>query len=435
MHHQNGDSGDGCQIWKTAPVFIGTTQFEPRSDVRNIMVTGGAGFIASWVVRHLAITYPDAYSIICFDKMDYCSSKNNTAILADRPNFATYVGDLTHPDEVLDCLEKYNIDTVMHFAAQSHVDLSFGNSYSFTQTNVFGTHVLLECAKKVGIRRFIHVSTDEVYGEVKHDEDDVHEASILAPTNPYSASKAAAEMMVQSYQASFKLPCIIVRSNNVYGPHQYPEKIISKFACLLNRRQPVVLHGDGSPTRRYLYAGDAVDAFDTILHSGQTGEIYNVGSSSEVSNIALCAKLLSVTGMVDGTDADPAAIMTQHAFRTWVKYTHDRPFNDCRYAVDGSKLRRLGWSQQTNLDTGLRITVDWYRRFGEAWWGDISHVLTPFPEVEGGSIVPDLSHKIRDDPMAPDERSQPGPVVRKEQAKKMNGVAASRTESMRPGLL
>ncbi|KAM3559731.1 hypothetical protein MY1884_003302 [Beauveria asiatica] len=435
MHQQNGDSGDGCQIWKTAPVFIGTTQFEPRSDVRNIMVTGGAGFIASWVVRHLAITYPDAYNIICFDKMDYCSSENNTAILADRPNFATYVGDLTHPDEVLDCLEKYNIDTVMHFAAQSHVDLSFGNSYSFTQTNVFGTHVLLECAKKVGIRRFIHVSTDEVYGEVKHDEDDVHEASILAPTNPYSASKAAAEMMVQSYQASFKLPCIIVRSNNVYGPHQYPEKIISKFACLLNRRQPVVLHGDGSPTRRYLYAGDAVDAFDTILHSGQTGEIYNVGSSSEVSNIALCAKLLSVTGMVDGTDADPAAIMRQHAFRTWVKYTYDRPFNDCRYAVDGSKLRRLGWSQQTNLDTGLRITVDWYRRFGEAWWGDISHVLTPFPEVEGGSIVPDLSHKIRDDPMAPDERSQPGPVVRKEQAKKMNGVAASRTESMRPGLL
>ncbi|KAM3462695.1 hypothetical protein MY5147_002166 [Beauveria neobassiana] len=428
MHDQHSDSGDGCQIWKTAPVLIGTTQFEPRSDVRNIMVTGGAGFIASWVVRHLVITYPDAYNIICFDKMDYCSSINNTAILADRPNFATYVGDLTHPHEVLNCLEKYNIDTVMHFAAQSHVDLSFGNSYSFTQTNVFGTHVLLECAKKVGIKRFIHVSTDEVYGEVKHDEDDVHEASILAPTNPYSASKAAAEMMVQSYQASFKLPCIIVRSNNVYGPHQYPEKIISKFACLLNRRQPVVLHGDGSPTRRYLYAGDAVDAFDTILHSGQTGEIYNVGSSSEVSNIDLCAKLLSVTGMVDGTDADPAAIMKQPAFRTWVKYTHDRPFNDCRYAVDGSKLRRLGWSQQTNLDTGLRITVDWYRRFGETWWGDISHVLTPFPEVEGGSIVPDLSHRIHDDPMGSGERSQPGTVMRKEQARKMNGVAASRTE-------
>ncbi|ATY62059.1 dtdp-glucose 4,6-dehydratase [Cordyceps militaris] len=420
-HHHNGDNndkganGDISQIWKTAPVLIGTTKFEPRSDVRNIMVTGGAGFIASWVVRHLSIAYADAYNIVCFDKMDYCSSANNTAILADRPNFTTYVGDLTHPHEVVDCMEKHNIDTVMHFAAQSHVDLSFGNSYSFTQTNVFGTHVLLESAKKVRIRRFIHVSTDEVYGEVKGGEDDLPEASILAPTNPYSASKAAAEMMVQSYQASFKLPCIIVRSNNVYGPHQYPEKIISKFACLLNRRKPVVLHGDGSPTRRYLYAGDAADAFDTILHKGQIGQIYNVGSSDEVSNLDLCAKLLSVMGMVDGCDADPAAIMQQPAFRTWVKYTHDRPFNDCRYAVDGSKLRRLGWSQRTQLDAGLRITVDWYRRFGETWWGDISHVLTPFPVVEEGSIVPDFDHRIRDDPMGSDEESGPETSWKKDQ--------------------
>ncbi|KAJ4151012.1 hypothetical protein LMH87_011733 [Akanthomyces muscarius] len=397
-HHQKGDNGDTHQIWKTAPVLTGTTQFEPRSDVRNIMVTGGAGFIASWVVRHLATTYPDAYNIICFDKMDYCSSPNNTAVLADRPNFTTY----------------------------SHVDLSFGNSYSFTQTNVFGTHVLLESAKKVGIRRFIHVSTDEVYGEVKEDKDDLPEASILAPTNPYSASKAAAEMMVQSYQASFKLPCIIVRSNNVYGPHQYPEKIIPKFACLLNRRQPVVLHGDGSPTRRYLYAGDAADAFDTILHKGQVGQIYNVGSSDEVSNLDLCAKLLSVMGMADGTDQ--ATIMKQAAFRRWVKYTHDRPFNDCRYAVDGSKLRRLGWDQKTNLDAGLRVTIDWYRRFGEAWWGDISHVLTPFPVVEGGSILPDFGHRLRDDPVGSDDESQLQKSRGEEQAKRTNGVAATKME-------
>ncbi|OAA79662.1 dtdp-glucose 4,6-dehydratase [Akanthomyces lecanii RCEF 1005] len=421
-HHQKGDNGDTHQIWKTAPVLTGTTQFEPRSDVRNIMVTGGAGFIASWVVRHLATTYPDAYNIICFDKMDYCSSPNNTAVLADRPNFTTYVGDLTHPHEVVDCMEKHSIDTVMHFAAQSHVDLSFGNSYSFTQTNVFGTHVLLESAKKVGIRRFIHVSTDEVYGEVKEDKDDLPEASILAPTNPYSASKAAAEMMVQSYQASFKLPCIIVRSNNVYGPHQYPESKRQQSRLLL----PVVLHGDGSPTRRYLYAGDAADAFDTILHKGQVGQIYNVGSSDEVSNLDLCAKLLSVMGMVDGTDQ--ATIMEQPAFRRWVKYTHDRPFNDCRYAVDGSKLRRLGWDQKTNLDAGLRVTIDWYRRFGEAWWGDISHVLTPFPVVEGGSILPDFDHRLRDDPVGSDDESQLQKSRVEEQAKRTNGVAATKME-------
>lgn len=178
---------------------------------------------ACWLVRHLALTYPHAYNIVSFDKLDYCSSLNNTRALNEKRNFSFYQGDVTSPTEVMDCLERYNIDTIFHFAAQSHVDLSFGNSYSFTHTNVYGTHVLLESAKKVGIRRFIHISTDEVYGEVKDDDEDLLESSILAPTNPYAASKAAAEMLVHSYQKSFKLPVIIVRSNNVYGPHQYPE--------------------------------------------------------------------------------------------------------------------------------------------------------------------------------------------------------------------
>jgi len=174
-------------------------------------------------VRHLVLTYPHAYNIVSFDKLDYCSSLNNTRVLGDRRNFAFYRGDVTSPAEVVDCLERHNIDTVFHFAAQSHVDKSFGNSYSFTHTNVYGTHVLLESAKKAGVRRFVHVSTDEVYGEVGDDDDDRLETSILAPSNPYAASKAAAEMLVHSYQKSFKLPAIIVRINNVYGPHQYPE--------------------------------------------------------------------------------------------------------------------------------------------------------------------------------------------------------------------
>ena len=178
---------------------------------------------ACWVVRHLTLNYSEAYNVVSFDKLDYCSSENNTRVLNGKPNFRFYKGDITHPNEVLDCMEKHKIDTVLHFAAQSHVDLSFGNSYGFTHTNVYGTHVLLESAKKVGVKRFIHISTDEVYGEVKEDEDELLESSILAPTNPYAASKAAAEMLVQSYQKSFKLPVIIVRSNNVYGPHQYPE--------------------------------------------------------------------------------------------------------------------------------------------------------------------------------------------------------------------
>ncbi|KAF5643617.1 dTDP-glucose 4 6-dehydratase [Fusarium sp. NRRL 52700] len=393
----NGDASIGTNnhskqsdIWKHAPVLIGTTRFEPRPDVKNIMITGGAGFIACWVVRHLTLTYPHAYNVVSFDKLDYCAALNNTCVLSESSNFTFYHGDITNPAEVVDCMERYNIDTVLHFAAQSHVDLSFGNSYGFTHTNVYGTHVLLESAKKVGIGRFIHVSTDEVYGEVKEDDDDLLETSILAPTNPYAASKAAAEMLVQSYQKSFKLPAIIVRSNNVYGPHQYPEKIIPKFTCLLNRQRPLVLHGDGTPTRRYLYAGDAADAFDTILHKGQIGQIYNVGSHDEVSNLELCGMLL---------DRIRIPHDTPEQLRKWIKYTRDRPFNDRRYAVDGTKLKRLGWEQKVSIDEGLKITVDWFTQFGETWWGDISHVLTPFPTVSDGEMVPDDARSMRDEPL------------------------------------
>ncbi|KAI1261126.1 dtdp-glucose-dehydratase [Xylariaceae sp. FL1019] len=352
-------------VWKEAPILVGSTKFDPLPDVKNIMITGGAGFIACWLVRHLTLTYPQAYNIISFDKLDYCSSLNNTRMLNDKRNFTFYHGDITNPSEVVDCMERYNIDTVFHFAAQSHVDLSFGNSYGFTHTNVYGTHVMLESAKKVGINRFIHISTDEVYGEVKDDDDDLLETSILAPTNPYAASKAAAEMLVNSYNKSFKLPVIIVRSNNVYGPHQYPEKIIPKFTCLLNRKRPAVLHGDGSPTRRYLYAGDAADAFDTILHKGTLGHIYNVGSYDEISNIDVCKMLLKELGLPHEHQCD---------VNKWIKYTHDRPFNDHRYAVDGTKLRQLGWEQKTAFSEGLKTTVEWYKRFGEEWWGDIKEI-------------------------------------------------------------
>ncbi|KAI9897140.1 hypothetical protein N3K66_008162 [Trichothecium roseum] len=379
----------GSNVWRKAPVLKGTTKFEPNPEIRNIMVTGGAGFIASWLVRHLVLTYPEAYNVVSFDKLDYCSTLNNTLALGENPNFSFHQGDITQPDQVLDCMERHNIDTVLHFAAQSHVDLSFGNSYGFTHANVYGTHVLLESAKKAAIKRFIHISTDEVYGEVADDDDELLETSILAPTNPYAASKAAAEMLVQSYQKSFKLPVVIVRCNNVYGPHQYPEKIIPKFTCLLERGQPVSLHGDGSPTRRYLYAGDAADAFDTILHKGQCGQIYNIGSTDELSNLQLCGMILTTMGIKHESRED---------FRKWVKFSHDRPFNDRRYAVDATKLKKLGWDQKTSFEDGLKLTINWYKQFGETWWGDISHVLTPFPTISEGEVVPDLEHIVRSHP-------------------------------------
>lgn len=178
-------------------------------------------------------------------------------------------------------------------------------------------------------------------------------------------------------------------------------EIIPKFTCLLHRGQPVVLHGDGSPTRRYLFAGDAADAFDTILHKGQLGQVYNVGSYDEISNLSLCSKLLAEMGLAHETPQD---------FGRWVKYTHDRPFNDHRYAVDGTKLRQLGWEQKTSFADGLRITVQWYRRFGERWWGDISKVLSPFPVVEGCEVHSDRE-PVTDTPQPPVSLASPGATV------------------------
>ncbi|KAK5116308.1 hypothetical protein LTR85_009280 [Meristemomyces frigidus] len=360
-------------LWRDAPMLTGKGSFEPRADVKNILVTGGEGFIASWLVRHLVTKYSEAYNVVSFDKLDYCSSLNNARMLESRPNFNFFHGDLTNPDDVLECLRRYKIDTVFHLAAHTHVDLSFGNSYNFTKTNVVGTHVLLESAIAVGtIKRFYHISTDEVYGEVEKDAADLTEHSSLWPTNPYAASKAAAEMMVMAYARSFKLPAVVVRLNNVYGPHQYPEKIIPKFINLLQRKRPLWIHGDGQHTRRYLYAGDAADAFDTVLHKGVIGQIYNVDSRDEISNLDLARQLLDVFGIANAEG--------------WTEHTKDRPFNDRRYAVDGSKLRKLGWKQSVSFESGLAATVDWYGRFGE-WWGEIDAILSPFPVVERDQVV------------------------------------------------
>ena len=193
---------------------------------RRKRVSAGAFLIpsrASWLVRHLVLTYKDAYRIICFDKLDYCASPYNTKCLEGMKNFVFCYGDVTNSSDVMRCLKKYKVDTIFHLAAQSHVDLSFGNSFQFTRNNVDGTHIMLESAVKMGVTRFIHMSTDEAYGEVAHGQADLLEDSLLAPTNPYAASKAAAEMYVHAYAKSFKLPVIIVRANNVYGPHQFPE--------------------------------------------------------------------------------------------------------------------------------------------------------------------------------------------------------------------
>ncbi|CAF2083600.1 hypothetical protein BRARA_F01189 [Brassica rapa] len=333
---------------------------------KNILITGAAGFIASHVANRLIRTYPD-YKIVVLDKLDYCSNLKNLNPSKHSPNFKFVKGDIASADLVNYLLITERIDTIMHFAAQTHVDNSFGNSFEFTKNNIYGTHVLLEACKVTGqIRRFIHVSTDEVYGET--DEDAVvgnHEASQLLPTNPYSATKAGAEMLVMAYGRSYGLPVITTRGNNVYGPNQFPEKLIPKFMLLAMRGKVLPIHGDGSNVRSYLYCEDVAEAFEVILHKGEVGHVYNIGTKKErrVNDVAqdIC-KLFNV---------DPEAN---------IKFVENRPFNDQRYFLDDEKLKILGWSERTTWEEGLKKTMEWYTQNPD-WWGDVSGALLPHPRM------------------------------------------------------
>ncbi|CAG8494089.1 7098_t:CDS:2 [Acaulospora morrowiae] len=340
------------------------TRVEPTNpDIKNIMITGGAGFTGSFLARKLVVLYPE-YNVMVVDKLDYCGSLNNLKVLKDLPNYTFIKGDITSSDFVLPILRENKIDTIFHLAAQTHVDNSFGDSLEFTKNNVMGTHVMLEAARSHGVKRFIYASSDEVYGEVARTSPDCHEESILAPSNPYSATKAAAECLVKAYHKSFGLPAIITRSNNIYGPYQYPEKICSKFICSLIRQGKCYIHGDGSNSRNYLYAGDVADALDIIMHVGKIGETYNIGSTFEISNLDLARELIRQFGYNEDDH---------------IEFVQDRAFNDKRYAVDYRKLKELGWKPRMGWDEGLLKTIAWYKENCDIWWGDISYALMPHP--------------------------------------------------------
>jgi UDP-glucose 4,6-dehydratase len=266
-------------------------------------------------------------------------------------------------------LKEQKIDTILHFAAQTHVDNSFGNSFAFTQTNIYGTHVLLESAKMCDtLKRFVHVSTDEVYGEGEDfDTDPMKENHVLEPTNPYAATKAGAEFLVKSYFRSFNLPCLITRGNNVYGPHQFPEKLIPKFTNQLMKGLPLTIHGDGSNTRNFLYVTDVASAFDIIMHKGTPGHVYNIGGKNELPNIDVARTLLKVFGK----EAEEDKLIT---------FVPDRSFNDLRYTIDSSKLHELGWTEKMSWEEGLKTTVDWYKKFTSRY-GNIDAALVAHPRM------------------------------------------------------
>jgi len=349
----------------------------------SILITGAAGFIGSHVVQRLLARNP-LYKIVVLDCLDYCASRKNLLPFEASPNFKFVKGDVKSIDLVSYLIQTEGIDTIMHFAAQTHVDLSFGNSLKFTEDNIIGTHMLLEAARmhKDQIKRFVHVSTDEVYGEnsAYHDDDDKksENMSALDPTNPYAASKAGAEMMVKSYGRSYDLPFIITRGNNVYGPRQFPEKLIPKMIMMLCSGRKLTVHGAGTSKRSYLHCDDVAAAFDCVLHKGVVGSTYNIGTNHEQTVLSVVDKIVKL--VKPGVDTN-----------TLIEHVRDRAFNDSRYYLDTSSLEKLGWKETVNFDKGLEQTVAWYLKNGQTFWsaGHLSSVLVAHPLPPGTNAMPD----------------------------------------------
>ena len=319
-----------------------------------ILITGGCGFIGSNYINSLLKSNrfnDDTFDyVINIDKLDYCSSENNVDSKYDTLNKYVFVKGSICDKELLEGLfKKYNIEYIVHFAAQTHVDNSFDNSISYTIDNILGTHQLIECCRLYGnIKRFVHMSTDEVYGELSITCDNSIETSLLNPTNPYAATKAGAEFIVRSYYYSYGMPIVIIRCNNVYGARQYPEKIIPKFITLLKENKKLTIHGSGLTRRNFIYIDDVIDAINIIAAEGENNNVYNIGSDDEYNVIEIATILLN---HIKGCD---------EKIEDWIEYTKDRNFNDFRYAIDTQKLNNIGWKKTINFNEGLKRTIEWY---------------------------------------------------------------------------
>jgi len=315
----------------------------------NILITGGCGFIASNFINYY---FPKnkINKLVNIDIMYYCANEENIAeSIRNDSRYILIKGNLCDMDLVNKTIKENNINYVIHFAAQSHVQNSFEDSIKFTYDNILGTHTLLEVCRKYGkIEKFIHVSTDEVYGESMNDieEQKKTEHSILCPTNPYAATKAGAELIAQSYNHSYKMPIIITRGNNVYGPNQYPEKLIPLFIKLLSENKKVTIQGKGKSVRAFLHAYDTARAFECILEKGTVGEIYNIGCDEgmEYSVIEIAKILIKMIKKTDNYDK-------------WIEYIEDRPYNDQRYYISNQKVKDLGWDITIDLISGLKDLI------------------------------------------------------------------------------
>ncbi|MEJ5297300.1 MAG: dTDP-glucose 4,6-dehydratase [Armatimonadota bacterium] len=314
--------------------------------MKRILVTGGAGFIGSNFVRYMLRQHPDL-DILVLDALTYAGNLENLADVADNPRFFFFKGDI-RDEAMVDNLVP-NVDTIVNFAAETFVDRSIHEPGDFVTTDVVGTFRLLEAARKHGVERFVHISTDEVYGSVEQGSS--VETDPVEPRSPYSASKAASDLLARSYFVTYGVPVIITRASNNYGPYQHPEKLIPFFITNALEDKPLPVYGDGQQVRDWLFVEDHCSAIDTVLQKGVTGEVYNVGGGYERTNLEVTRGILQALGKDESL----------------IKYVKDRPGHDRRYSLDTTKLRSLGWAPKVSFDEGLPLTVRWYVE-NEGWW-------------------------------------------------------------------
>lgn len=312
----------------------------------RLLVTGGSGFIGTNFVRDQLARHPER-SVVNLDALTYAGNPANLADLASDPRYVFVRGDIRDAALVSDLMGE--VDAVVHFAAESHVDRSITDPGAFVSTNVQGTFTLLEAARRAGVDRFLHVSTDEVYGSIA--EGAFREMDPLRPSSPYSASKAGSDLLALAYHTTHGLPVVVTRCSNNYGPYQFPEKLIPLFVTNLLEGRKVPVYGSGTNVREWIYVLDHCRAIEFVLDRGNPGEVYNIGSGVEKTNLEITDALLRLLGR------DESA----------VEHVDDRKGHDFRYAIDCSKLRALGWTPAFGFEEALAETVDWYRA-NEAWW-------------------------------------------------------------------